>query len=63
MNYVLRALYIPAGTHHINFKFEPEKVLAADRIAYAAILCIYAAIIGSAALALWRNRNKPANKE
>lgn len=63
VNYVLRALYIPAGTHHINFKFEPEKVLAADRIAYAAILCIYAAIIGSAALALWRNRNKPANKE
>ena len=56
VDYVLRALKVPAGTHHINFKFVPEKVIAADRIAFAAITIIYLVIIGAIVVGVIRSR-------
>lgn len=59
VDYVLRALKVPAGKHNINFKFEPDAVITADRIAYAAISIIYVAVLASIGFALWQNRKQP----
>lgn len=37
-NYTLRALPIPAGTHTVEFRFEPASIKVTDAVAYAALL-------------------------
>lgn len=39
-NYTLRALPIPAGTHRVEFRFEPASIKVTDGIAYAALLIV-----------------------
>ena len=41
VNYVLRALKVPAGHHTIEFSFEPQSVKATDAVATIAIVIIY----------------------
>jgi hypothetical protein len=48
-DYVLRALMVPAGTHQIEFKFEPKPYLIGNRITFAsnwAVLLIALGCIG-----------------
>jgi hypothetical protein len=45
-DYVLRAMVVPAGKHHIEFKFEPQVVKTGSTIAMASSLGMVLLIIG-----------------
>lgn len=58
VNYVLRALKVPAGKHEVVMSFHPKSIAATNAIGYAALLVILLCF----ALAIWREtRQKPAS--
>ena len=46
VNYVLRALRVPAGNHKIEFRFEPEVYFTGEKIALAGSLLLILAFVG-----------------
>ncbi|WP_372918834.1 YfhO family protein [Salegentibacter sp.] len=46
VNYVLRAMEVPAGNHEITFRFEPEVVNTGSGIALASSIVLVLAILG-----------------
>ncbi|MCL2329056.1 MAG: YfhO family protein [Bacteroidetes bacterium] len=55
VNYVLRALNIPAGTHTIDFKFEPHSYTVSNRISFIASLLL---LLGVAVVVFFEVRKK-----
>lgn len=47
VNYVLRALQLPAGEHTVVFRFDPQSVHTTETVAYASVALIYMALIGA----------------
>ena len=63
VNYVLRAMRIPAGSHTITMTFDPDSVNVTETLAYAAISIIYIALIAALALAVLRTRHSEVGKD
>ena len=50
VNYTLRALNVPAGSHHITFLFDPDSVRKGDNIATVCIIVMYLTIFAAIVL-------------
>ncbi len=58
VNYVLRALRIPAGEHKVEFTFFPDEVDTTNGIATAAIVAIFLLVIAAVAVPMVRRKTK-----
>lgn len=58
VNYILRAMKVPAGNHKIEFKFEPEVIKIGGTITLASSLLLGLFIIGGIGFSLWNLRKK-----
>ncbi len=56
VNYVLRALRVPAGNHTIDFKFEPEVVKTGSSITLASSILLGLIVLGGIGFSFWRSR-------
>ncbi|MGN1237803.1 MAG: hypothetical protein ACI4UW_02625, partial [Muribaculaceae bacterium] len=60
VNYLLRAMRIPAGSHTIRMEFNPDSVSTTETLAYISIVLIYIALIAAIVIALKRTNNSYA---
>lgn len=54
VNYVLRALKVPAGKHQVKLEFRPASVNVTNRIAYAALAIIMLLFVGAVTVHRWK---------
>ncbi len=57
-NYILRALYLPAGKHVIEMTFDPQSLHTTEAIAYGALILLLIAIIGAITLTIRKQKNR-----
>jgi len=58
VNYVLRALQVPAGSHTIEFKFEPTVIGTGEKIAYASSWLLYGGLLLVLGLSFYRKKKE-----
>ncbi len=58
VNYVLRALKVPAGNHAIEFKFEPEVVQIGSKITLSSSILLVLIILGGIAFSFWQSKKE-----
>ena len=50
VNYILRAMRVPAGHHTVEMEFDPASLHTTGAVAYACVTLIYLLVIGAAGL-------------
>ena len=50
VNYLLRAIKLPAGTHDVTFVFDPQSVRTTTALAYVGIILIYLSVVAAIVL-------------
>jgi hypothetical protein len=60
-NYVLRAMIVPAGSHTIEFKFEPKVYATGEKIAYASSILLVLLALGTLGF-MFRSKGETATK-
>ena len=60
VNYILRALVLPAGEHTVEFKFRPKSYFMGNKISYASSIFLLLAIVGYV-FNEYRKKRAPSN--
>lgn len=63
VNYVLRALRLPAGEHNVKFRFDPKSLKVTNSISVAAVSLIYLVVFAALFMAWRRNRKNNEPKD
>ena len=58
VNYLLRAMNVPAGQHKIHFVFDPDSVRKGDTIAIIFCVLMYLIVIGVIGAGVWKRLKK-----
>ena len=58
VNYVLRAMKVPAGEHKIEFKFEPQVVETGSKITLASSILLGLILLGGIGFSFWRSKKE-----
>ena len=56
-DWVLRAMRIPAGTHKIEFKFEPAKYYTGEKVSLVSCILLFGMLGGAIVLGLRKKRD------
>lgn len=62
-NYILRALYLPAGKHVVEMSFDPQSLHTTETIAYGALILLSIAIIVAIALSIKQKNRSYLRKQ
>ncbi len=63
VNYVLRAMVVPAGNHTIEFNFHPKSYYLGNKISYASSILLILAIAGYFITETRKRKRKPGESE
>jgi hypothetical protein len=58
VDYVLRALKLPAGKHEVEFRFEPSVIAKGESIAFASSIALYGGLVLILGMLFVQNRKK-----
>ncbi len=62
VNYVLRAMKLPAGEHKVEFKFEPEVVEIGSKITLASSILLGLILFGGIGFSFWQSKKEEKEK-